>query len=135
MSNRVASLLVGLAMALVIVADLGGCSAPGQAPSARLMVYLRRGASAQDVAELESYLLLDDRISGVHYVSTAEALQRYKEAHRYGTGPQLRGNPLPAAFEITLRDAAGSGAVTSYVKGSAVFTRTVDSVRAVEPGK
>jgi cell division transport system permease protein len=73
--------------------------------AAVLHVYVRDGATPAQVASLRARLAGDGRVSAVRYVSKDDALREARQR------PDLRyllseagGNPLPASFEVQVRD-------------------------------
>ncbi len=98
--------LVVLAVAALSAARIVALLTAPKSRPAVLKVYLSDDARPDDVALLKTYIMADRRVSGVAYVSKSEALRRFQEdaAKRPSLPMQLRGNPLPAFFEVSIPD-------------------------------
>ncbi|MBO0682011.1 MAG: hypothetical protein J2P45_02555 [Candidatus Dormibacteraeota bacterium] len=109
--------LVGLAVHNVVQQEA--------AQASFLDIYLRDSASQAQVAGLDRRLHSDRRIASVRYISKQEALQ---ELHsRPGLGSVISDtsdNPLPASFQVDVRNLSEVGAVA----------RAYGSDAAVDPG-
>jgi len=95
-------------------------------------IFLKDGAAPADVQTLQGDIQKDPRISGVSYVSKAQALERFKE--RTKNSPQLveqlRGNPLPASLEVQLKDPRQVAAVVTTIKANGTLAKVVKDAEA-----
>jgi cell division transport system permease protein len=96
----------------------------------RMMVYLKPGTS--DAARLDTKYRLQS-IAGVQetrFISKAEAMQKLKEqmAHYSALLDNLKENPLPDAFEVTVKPMARNSAELSFLAERIGALSTVDEV-------
>ncbi len=82
-----------------------------------LNVFLFKDATKADIDAAQADLLAIDHVTGVEYVSPAEAkkLLARKLENSDEALDQLRSNPLPPAFKVDIDDAENLGAVTSAI--------------------
>jgi hypothetical protein len=82
-----------------------------------IQVFLKDSAKAGDVAALRDAVALMPNVIQVTYVSKETALERFKEQTKNSPAlvEQLRGNPLPASFEVTLDDPRQTQAVVDLI--------------------
>lgn len=103
----------------------------GEAP--QITVYLKDPPT--DVDALQQDILAMPDVASVVYVSKEEALARLREDFKDDPDilEDLTGNPLPASFEVSLKDANADAVsrVTQNLQGRA----EVDEVRAQEAGE
>jgi cell division transport system permease protein len=80
--------------------------------AAELSVYLKDGAEADDRAAIERLLAPGTVVDRYEYVSKEQAIGRFKEmfSDLAATVDGLETNPLPASYEVTLREGAGAQA-------------------------
>jgi cell division transport system permease protein len=71
-----------------------------------IQVFLKDGASTEDVDALQKELLADPLVATVDYTSKTEAKKKFEES--MATSPemidQLEGNPFPASLDLALHD-------------------------------
>ncbi len=81
---------------------------------------------------LQADIQKDPRVDGVTYVSKAQALERFKK--RTANSPelveQLRGNPLPASFEIKLKNPRQVAAVVKSILAMPALTQVIKDQKA-----
>lgn len=109
-------LLVG---AFFLTSAVLGSVASSLEQKVSVQIFLKDGSAAADVQTLQANILHLPNVTGVTYVSKAEALERFKQ--RTKDTPelwkQLRGNPLPASLEVALADPREvKGVVTAIIK-------------------
>jgi cell division transport system permease protein len=90
-------------------------------------VYLKDTAAEQEITAMQSEISSWTEVKTVTFVSKDEALARLKEdfADNPEIFQQLRSNPLPASFEISLKDPKTVDAVAARFTGR----ESVDEVR------
>jgi cell division transport system permease protein len=78
--------------------------------AAELSVYVADNLADADRAAIERQLSADGAVSGVTFVSKADALRRFTEtfADLAATISALESNPLPASFDVRLRASGGA---------------------------
>jgi cell division transport system permease protein len=90
-----------------------------------VQIFLKDGSAAADIQTLQANILGlrnaagVNMVTGVTYVSKAEALERFKKrtADTPELWKQLRGNPLPASLEVALADPREvKGVVSAIIK-------------------
>jgi cell division transport system permease protein len=99
----------------------------------QVVAYLNDSATPQDVARLTTDLKAMAQVTTVTYVSKDDALKRFQE-HQPGVAKlidSLETNPLPASFEISLRDAADYVDVATYLRGQAAVESVQDIQKTV----
>ncbi|MBS3957662.1 MAG: permease-like cell division protein FtsX [Clostridiales bacterium] len=93
-----------------------------------IQIFLKDGAATEDVEALQAWLLSDELIDAVDYVSKEEALERFKE--EYASSPamidSLRDNPLPASLDVTLKDPRTVQEMVSRIKAQELFMKVCD---------
>lgn len=117
--------------------------------TAELTIYLRAGVTDADRQAVAAALQAHPAVSSLVFVSAAAALERFKRdvpelGALVGT---LDVNPLPASFEVRLREAqddaaarslvqavAGTGAVEDVRYDRQVFERVIEGLRFVRRG-
>jgi cell division transport system permease protein len=71
-----------------------------------IKVFLKDSADPVDVQKLQDEIVSWTEVEAVQYISKEEALERFKQ--QFGNRPELienlPGNPLPASFEVRLKD-------------------------------
>jgi cell division transport system permease protein len=80
--------------------------------AAEMSVYLADGITPAEQAAIEAALAPGEVVASREYVSKAEALARFRETFRdlASSVDSLGDNPLPASFEVRLREGGGSPA-------------------------
>jgi len=109
-------LLVG---AFYLTSAVLGSVASSLEQKVSVQIFLKDGAAAADVQTLQADILHLTNVTGVTYVSKAEALERFKVRTKDTPAliQQLRGNPLPASLEVALADPREvKGVVTAIIK-------------------
>ncbi|NTW28677.1 MAG: ABC transporter permease [Coriobacteriia bacterium] len=91
-----------------------------------IQIFLKDGASSDDVSALQKALLADSMVQGVDYTSKTAALAKLKEEMGSEITDQLDGNPLPASLDVTLKDTRNVETVVASIKGNALFTKVAD---------
>ncbi len=93
-----------------------------------IQVFLKDGAATEDVEELQGWLLRDDLVETVNYVSKDEALERFKEemAGSPDIVESIRENPLPASLDVTLIDPRTVEEMVSRIKSNETFLKVCD---------
>lgn len=90
-------------------------------------IFIKDGAAPADVQAFQSIIQKDRRVDGVTYVSKAEALKIFTE--RTKNSPQLvgslQGNPLPASFEIKLKDPRQVAAVVKTIQAEPALAKVI----------
>ena len=127
-----ASMVLMLTLLSGLVILLGGLDATLKYVESEVEVvaYLKDTATPQDVATLTTDLKAMPQITSVKYISKAQALQNFQNrepdvAKLVGSLPS---NPLPASFEISLRDPSDYIDVATYLRNQG----TVDSVQDIK---
>ncbi|MDP2234500.1 MAG: permease-like cell division protein FtsX, partial [Actinomycetota bacterium] len=71
-----------------------------------IQIFLKDGAATEDVEELQGWLLRDELVDTVNYVSKEEALERFKEEMSGSSQlvDNIRENPHPASLDVSLTD-------------------------------
>jgi cell division transport system permease protein len=95
----------------------------------QVVAYLKDSATAQDVAQLTSDLKAMPQVTTVTYVSKEQALKNFqaRQPEVAKLVDSLPSNPLPASFEIRLRDPGDYIDVATYLRGQG----TVESVQDI----
>jgi len=88
----------------VIVYDIQGIISSVKS-DVELAVYLEDNISDELKTHIESYIINWEETEKVEYVSKEQALERFKEKNE-GSDilKEIQGNPMPASFEISLKD-------------------------------
>ena len=99
----------------------------------QVVAYLNDSATSQDVTHLTSALKAMPQVTSVAYVSKAEALKRFQQRQPGVANlvDSLPTNPLPASFEISLRDPADYIDVATYLRGQGVVESVQDIQKTV----
>ncbi|MBE0416570.1 MAG: ABC transporter permease [Coriobacteriia bacterium] len=118
-------LLVGVSMATgFIVSEI----VKSVEDKVSIQIFLKDGAATEDVEILQAWLLADDQVDTVNYVSKEEALQRFKE--EMAGSPEIveniRENPLPASLDVTLKDPRIVEDVVAKIKANETFLKICD---------
>jgi hypothetical protein len=78
-------------------------------------IFIKNIASASEIRELEKEILSMEEVESVYFMSKEEALERMRE--QLGENSDMlgamSGNPLPASFQITVRDSDDTKEVAS----------------------
>ena len=95
-----------------------------------VVAYLKDSATADDVAHLTSDLKAMPQVTTITYVSKEQALKNFQERQPEVAKlvDSLPSNPLPASFEISLRDPGDYIDVATYLRGQG----TIDSVQDIK---
>ncbi|MGD0018688.1 MAG: permease-like cell division protein FtsX [Candidatus Limnocylindrales bacterium] len=95
-----------------------------------VVAYLKDSATAQDVAQLTTDLKAMPQVTTVAYISKDQALKNFQERQPEVAKlvDSLPSNPLPASFEISLRDPGDYIDVATYLRGQGA----VDSVQDIK---
>jgi cell division transport system permease protein len=93
-----------------------------------IQIFLKDGSPVADVDALQSTLVNDPAVKGVDYVSKDEALQKFKKdmAESPEIVANIRGNPLPASLDVTLKDPREVEAMVVKVKANPQFAKVAD---------
>lgn len=99
-----------------------------------IQIFLKDGAAVPDVDALQQKLVSDPLVKSVDYVSKEEALERFKKD--MATSPEIvqniRGNPLPASLDLTLKDPREVEVTVVKIKADPLFTKVADRPDAPE---
>ncbi len=99
----------------------------------QVVAYLNDSATAQDVAQLKAQLQAMPQVSTVNYVSKDQALKNF-QASEPGVAnlvDSLPSNPLPASFEIGLRDPSDYIDVATFLRGQTAVDSVQDIAKTV----
>ncbi|MDY0088693.1 MAG: permease-like cell division protein FtsX, partial [Coriobacteriia bacterium] len=118
-------LLVGVSMATgFIVSEI----VKSVEDKVSIQIFLKDGAATEDVEALQAWLLDDETVDTVNYVSKEEALESFKE--EMAGSPELvenmRENPLPASLDVTLKDPREVQTTVAAIKGNELFLKVCD---------
>jgi len=118
-------LLVGIAMSFGYIASGIVQSVESKVT---IQVFLKDGAPVADVDALQATLVSDPLVKGVDYVSKDEALEKFKTdmAESPEIVANIRGNPLPASLDVTLKDPREVEAMVAKIKANPQFTKIAD---------
>jgi cell division transport system permease protein len=99
----------------------------------QVVAYLNDSATAQDVAQLTSQLQAMPQVSTVKYVSKDQALKNFQvsEPGVANLVDSLPSNPLPASFEISLRDPSDYIDVATFLRGQPAVDSVQDIAKTV----
>ncbi len=99
-----------------------------------IQVFLKDGAATEDVEELQDWLLRDELVETVNYVSKEEALERFKEemAGSSKIVDNIRENPLPASLDVALSDPRTVEDMVGKIKTNETFLKVCDRPDAPE---
>lgn len=99
-----------------------------------IQIFLKDGAAVPDVDALQKKLVSDPLVKSVDYVSKEEALTRFKKD--MASSPEIvqniRGNPLPASLDLTLKNPREVEAMVAKIKADPLFTKVADRPDAPE---
>jgi cell division transport system permease protein len=127
-----ASMVLMLSLLSVVVILLGGLDATLKYVESEVEVvaYLKDSATAQDVTLLTSDLKAMPQVTTVTYISKDQALKNFaaRQPDVAKLVDSLPSNPLPASFEISLRDPGDYIDVATYLRGQG----TVESVQDIK---
>lgn len=100
-----------------------------------IQIFLRDGAEVKDVDALQGALVSDGLVKGVDYVSKEEALEKFKKdmAESPEIVENMRGNPLPASLDVTLKDPREVETMVGKIKANPMFLKIAD--RPTDPEK
>lgn len=100
-----------------------------------IQVFLKDGADTADVEALQGWMLRDELVEAVNYVSKDDALARFQE--EWASSPEmievLPENPFPASLDVTLKDPRTVQDMASRIKSEELFLQVCD--RPDEPDK
>ncbi|MDF1543107.1 MAG: permease-like cell division protein FtsX [Anaerosomatales bacterium] len=118
-------LLVGVSMVLgVIVSEI----VQSVEDKVSIQIFLKDGAATEDVEALQGWLLADEMVDTVNYVSKEDALERFKE--EMAGSPEIveniRENPLPASLDVTLTDPRQVEEMVGKIKANETFLKICD---------
>ncbi len=118
-------LLVGVSMAFGYIASGIVKSVESKVT---IQVFLKDGAPVKDVDELQRTLVADPLVKGVDYVSKEEALEKFKRdmAESPEIVANIRGNPLPASLDVTLKDPREVETMVVKIKADPLFPKLAD---------
>lgn len=93
-----------------------------------IQIFLKDGAAVPDVDALQKSLVADPMVKSVDYVSKEEALVRFKKdmAQSPEIVQNIRGNPLPASLDLTLKNPREVEAMVVKIKDNALFVKVAD---------
>ena len=99
----------------------------------QVVAYLNDSATTQDVAQLTSQLQAMPQVSTVKYVSKDQALKNFQvsEPGVANLVEALPSNPLPASFEISLRDPSDYIDVATFLRGQPAVDSVQDIAKTV----
>lgn len=99
----------------------------------QVVAYLNDSATAQDVAQLTSQLQAMPQVSTVEYVSKDQALKNFQvsEPGVADLVDSLPSNPLPASFDISLRDPSDYIDVATFLRGQPAVDSVQDIAKTV----
>jgi len=99
----------------------------------QVVAYLNDSATTQDVAHLTSQLQAMPQVSTVKYVSKDQALKNFQvsEPGVANLVEALPSNPLPASFEISLRDPSDYIDVATFLRGQQAVNSVQDIAKTV----
>lgn len=99
----------------------------------QVVAYLNNSATAQDVAQLTSQLQAMPQVSTVKYVSKDQALKNFQvsEPGVADLVDSLPSNPLPASFEISLRDPSDYIDVATFLRDQPAVDSVQDIAKTV----
>jgi cell division transport system permease protein len=99
----------------------------------QVVAYLNDSATAQDVAQLTSQLQAMPQVSTVKYVSKDQALKNFQvsEPGVADLVDSLPSNPLPASFEISLRDPSDYIDVATFLRDQPAVDSVQDIAKTV----
>jgi cell division transport system permease protein len=93
-----------------------------------IQIFLKDGAATEDVEALQAWLLADEMVDTVNYVSKEDALERFKE--EMAGSPEIveniRENPLPASLDVTLTDPRQVEEMVVKIKANETFLKICD---------
>ena len=99
-----------------------------------IQIFLKDGAAVPDVDALQKKLVADPLVKSVDYVSKEEALERFKQD--MASSPEIvqniRGNPLPASIDLTLKNPREVEVMVAKIKTDPLFTKVADRPDAPE---
>jgi len=118
-------LLVGISMATgFIVSEI----VKSVEDKVSVQIFLKDGAATEDVEALQAWLLSDEMVDTVNYVSKEQALERFKE--EMAGSPEIveniRENPLPASLDVTLKDPREVQAMVDKIMVNELFLKVCD---------
>ena len=118
-------LLVGVSMLLgLIVSEI----VQSVEDKVSIQIFLKDGAATEDVESLQGWLLADEMVDTVNYVSKEDALERFKE--EMAGSPEIveniRENPLPASLDVTLTDPRQVQEMVEKIKANETFLKICD---------
>jgi cell division transport system permease protein len=118
-------LLVGISMATgFIVSEI----VKSVEDKVSVQIFLKDGAATEDVEALQAWLLSDEMVDTVNYVSKEQALERFKE--EMAGSPEIveniRENPLPASLDVTLRDPREVQMMVDKIMVNELFLKVCD---------
>jgi cell division transport system permease protein len=118
-------LLVGISMVLgFIVSEI----VQSVEDKVSIQIFLKDGAATEDVEALQAWLLADELVDTVNYVSKDEALERFKT--EMAGSPEIveniRENPLPASLDVTLVDPRTVEDMVVKIKANETFLKICD---------
>jgi hypothetical protein len=91
-----------------------------------ITIFLSDDALESDVSAFRDFIRSLPDVKAVAYVSKEEALERFQESMGEGIAEQLDGNPLPASFEVSLRDYEAVERIVSTIMRDSSFPKVVD---------
>jgi cell division transport system permease protein len=99
----------------------------------QVVAYLNDSATSQDVAKLTTALKAMPQVTTVNYVSKDQALAdfRARQPEVANLVNSLPSNPLPASFEISLRDPGDYMDVATYLRGQGAVESVQDIQKTV----
>jgi cell division transport system permease protein len=99
----------------------------------QVVAYLNDSATSQDVAKLTTALKAMPQVTTVDYVSKDQALAdfRARQPEVANLVNSLPSNPLPASFEISLRDPGDYMDVATYLRGQGAVESVQDIQKTV----
>jgi cell division transport system permease protein len=98
----------------------------------QVVAYLKDSAPQSDLDRIRLALQDMPQVTGVDFISKDQALATFQLTHPSGAGliDSLPGNPLPASFEINLRDPSDYLAVADYLRAQTTSVEKVQDLKA-----
>ncbi len=124
-------LLVGISIATgIVVNDV----VQSVEEKVTIQIFIKDGASTEDVQALQASLSADSLVAKVNYTSKDDALTKFKEqmADSQEIIDQLEENPLPASLDVELVDPREVSSMVEKIKANELFLVVADRPDAPE---
>jgi cell division transport system permease protein len=130
-----ASMVIMLSMLSGLLILLSGLDSTlkGVESQVEVVAYLKESATPADISQLTAELQDMPDVKTVAFISKEKALANFKarQPEVASLVDSLPTNPLPASFEIGLRDPSGYEAVATYLNGQAQIESVQDIKKTV----